>query len=419
MRKLLSLLLLLSLLITPVFAHPGRTDENGGHWDRSTGEYHYHHGYSAHQHYDMDGDGIPDCPYDFRDNTSHSSSGSSSSTATTAYSVTVTPKKSSTETTAAASVSSQPSGKKETGSYAGWIVSAVLVLALIRSSKSHQQEQSSLRHQLGKQLDEQSQTIQDLNDEIKVRESAFVVIKNNTDQKYAELLKEKTKCEHNYEEVKRELENLHAVLEKEKENANQRYAELLKEKSECEQNYEEVQSELKAIYAISEKEKENADQKCAELLKKKSECERNYEEAQSKLDTIYAVSEKEDGQTDKEQITSLSVKVCTLEDELESKESMIQELSYELDKHIRRERIPPKVYIGDDGLPVLLKAPTEKYGDYTAYLNTRTKIYHMDSLCAPYYAKAVHLFNVPESYRPCSKCAANTSRIVPDWYRKL
>ena len=341
MRRLLSILLLLSILITPVFAHPGRTDDNGGHWDRSTGEYHYHHGYSAHQHYDMNGDGIPDCPYDFRDNTSHSSSGSSSSTSATSYSVTVTPKKSSTETTAAASASNQPSGKKENRSYAGWIVSAVLVLALIRSSKSHQQEQSSLRHQLGKQLDEQSKTIQDLNDEIKARESAFVVIKENRDQKYAELLKEK------------------------------------------------------------------------------SECERNYEEAQSKLDTIYAVSEKEDGQTDKEQITSLSVKVCTLEDELKSKESMIQELSYELDKHLRRERIPPKVYIGDDGLPVLLKAATEKYGDYTAYLNTRTKIYHMDSLCAPFDAKAVHLFNVPESYRPCSKCAANTSRIVPDWYRNL
>lgn len=24
------------------FAHPGRTDSNGGHYDRSTGEYHYH-----------------------------------------------------------------------------------------------------------------------------------------------------------------------------------------------------------------------------------------------------------------------------------------------------------------------------------------------------------------------------------------
>lgn len=28
-------------------AHPGRTDSNGGHYDRSTGEYHYHNGGSA------------------------------------------------------------------------------------------------------------------------------------------------------------------------------------------------------------------------------------------------------------------------------------------------------------------------------------------------------------------------------------
>lgn len=31
-------------------AHSGRTDKNGGHYDRSTGDYHYHHGYPAHQH---------------------------------------------------------------------------------------------------------------------------------------------------------------------------------------------------------------------------------------------------------------------------------------------------------------------------------------------------------------------------------
>lgn len=52
----------LSLVVT-AYAHSGRTDSQGGHYDRSTGEYHWHHGMSAHQHYDMDGDGILDCPY--------------------------------------------------------------------------------------------------------------------------------------------------------------------------------------------------------------------------------------------------------------------------------------------------------------------------------------------------------------------
>lgn len=45
------------------FAHPGGTDESGGHYNRSTGEYHYHHGYAEHQH----PNGV--CPYDYNDNT--------------------------------------------------------------------------------------------------------------------------------------------------------------------------------------------------------------------------------------------------------------------------------------------------------------------------------------------------------------
>lgn len=60
--------LILGNVVLSVSAHSGRTDSRGGHTNRSTGEYHYHHGYSAHDHYDMDGDGIKDCPYDFRDN---------------------------------------------------------------------------------------------------------------------------------------------------------------------------------------------------------------------------------------------------------------------------------------------------------------------------------------------------------------
>ena len=57
--------------------HSGRTDAQGGHYDRSTGEYHYHHGYPAHDHYDMDGDGNVDCPYKFDDNTIHKNPNSS------------------------------------------------------------------------------------------------------------------------------------------------------------------------------------------------------------------------------------------------------------------------------------------------------------------------------------------------------
>lgn len=79
--RLLKLLVVLALCLSlsiVVVAHPGGTDSDGGHTDHSTGEYHYHHGYSAHQHYDQDGDGLLDCPYNFVDTTvSSADSGSS------------------------------------------------------------------------------------------------------------------------------------------------------------------------------------------------------------------------------------------------------------------------------------------------------------------------------------------------------
>lgn len=71
MRRVLLLAVcvcVLSVCQLSVSAHRGGTDANGGHTNKSTGTYHYHHGYSAHNHYDMNGDGTIDCPYDFKDN---------------------------------------------------------------------------------------------------------------------------------------------------------------------------------------------------------------------------------------------------------------------------------------------------------------------------------------------------------------
>lgn len=72
-KKAVIFLLLLILLCIPTAAHSGGTDENGGHIDHSTGEYHYHHGYPAHQH---DG-GV--CPYSFADKSSTTSGSGSKS----------------------------------------------------------------------------------------------------------------------------------------------------------------------------------------------------------------------------------------------------------------------------------------------------------------------------------------------------
>ena len=80
MRRLIifvfSIVLLVPLLSSVAYAHPGKTDSNGGHYDRDSGEYHYHHGYPAHQHTDGK------CPYDFDDRTGESSGSPSGSNTT-------------------------------------------------------------------------------------------------------------------------------------------------------------------------------------------------------------------------------------------------------------------------------------------------------------------------------------------------
>ena len=76
MKRIIVFISLLLLLSISVSAHGGRTDSSGGHIDSSTGEYHYHHGFPAHQHYDMDGDGDVDCPYEFVDKTEETSGSS-------------------------------------------------------------------------------------------------------------------------------------------------------------------------------------------------------------------------------------------------------------------------------------------------------------------------------------------------------
>lgn len=44
--------LLLIIISMSVCSHPGRTDENGGHWNRTTGEYHFHTGeYAGRNHF--------------------------------------------------------------------------------------------------------------------------------------------------------------------------------------------------------------------------------------------------------------------------------------------------------------------------------------------------------------------------------
>lgn len=64
------LMLFFSFACGSAYAHTGRTDSDGGHHNwQNGGEYHYHHGYPAHDHTN----GV--CPYDFVDNTRHEEGG--------------------------------------------------------------------------------------------------------------------------------------------------------------------------------------------------------------------------------------------------------------------------------------------------------------------------------------------------------
>lgn len=58
MKKIVLLFIVFVICSSVSFAHPGRTDSNGGHYDRSTGEYHYHNdGYIEESSMDNDQNG--------------------------------------------------------------------------------------------------------------------------------------------------------------------------------------------------------------------------------------------------------------------------------------------------------------------------------------------------------------------------
>lgn len=72
MKRLSVWVLAFCLLAGSAYAHPGGTDSSGGHYNRSTGEYHYHHGYPEHDH----PGGI--CPYKAKPTSTPRKSSSSS-----------------------------------------------------------------------------------------------------------------------------------------------------------------------------------------------------------------------------------------------------------------------------------------------------------------------------------------------------
>ena len=154
---LLPILLVLLFLPLRAYAHPGRTDSNGGHTDHSTGEYHYHHGYPAHDHYDMDGDGTLDCPYDFIDRTGQNSGDSISSGDTNQNGIISGQSsydRSDFEYPATANTSTEKEAK-EVPSWIYWIIGSQILLniAMFFALRKKNEEISSVRNEFRYKLD--------------------------------------------------------------------------------------------------------------------------------------------------------------------------------------------------------------------------------------------------------------------------
>lgn len=187
--KSILLFIVVSILITPVYSHPGRTDSRGGHYNKRTGEYHYHHGYSEHQHYDMDGDGVPDCPYTDK----ATKSASSSSSSVTVPSKQVVPVETTQTVTKSATNAPTISAKVNTGSGIGGIkVPFILLLAIIAFFliSANMTENDSLRTKVrGVEAKLAKSQMEASDNELKLQESQKVISKlqSEIDQKNNQL----------------------------------------------------------------------------------------------------------------------------------------------------------------------------------------------------------------------------------------
>ena len=100
LRFLVAAVLTFLILLPAANAHSGRTDSQGGHYNHSTGEYHFHHGHSAHQHPNgtcqYDPSGRTDWPISplspMTESDRSVSSGSSGKSSSSGSSVSITPK---------------------------------------------------------------------------------------------------------------------------------------------------------------------------------------------------------------------------------------------------------------------------------------------------------------------------------------
>lgn len=379
--------LMLSLVCIPTYAHPGRTDSNGGHTDHSTGEYHYHHGYPAHDHYDMDGDGILDCPYDFVDKTKQTNGNSSrnNTNAEKSYEIEVV-------SLSTIPVTAQPAPEEDVKEVPIWVHGIICVLAfsVIYLSASNKRKTDELK---------QAKKIQDQNEANHRKEISG---------------------------KEQELKNTNTLLDLSQENGHllcKRIKELESHVSDLTEKTGELE-DMCMQNALLREESTSLSQQI-EILKK---------ENQELMAATSAKGTEGSGQcyaTPPDwEIHNLEVKVDALNLELSNKNSQIASITHELQesreqldqvmhKDNRLKKIPQGISYARDGLPIYWKPnPKKPYGDYTVYWNEKSEIYHTDYFCSSYASKETHIFKIVDIARPCKKCAEGffDFKTVPDWY---
>lgn len=383
MKRIISIAICIFLLLSVcviAYAHSGRTDAKGGHWDRSTGEYHYHHGYSAHQHYDMDGDGIPDCPYDFEDKTG-SSSGKSSDTSKSSSPIYAQPYS---QPTLPSLETLPPNFMSSFGSI----------------SKKSPSQFATLKENTQEEVSSEMPTSVILIIFPIICIVAFVILvrsiisnsKGNDGSSTLRKIPYYNEYNQRITDAKSQEEENHKIQSV----STERYCgtPFIRQIQSLEAEVQALNSEL--------------DDETKQISKLQLELE-NARHLRENSQKEYEAMQKE---------------VHSLREVIETKNHQIHTLMLEL-KNAEAARsshnlAPEGISFAKNGLPVYWKPnPRKPYGDYTVYYNEKAKLYHIDPLCASYSANITHIFCVIDHARPCKKCAAGffDFTTVPEWFQ--
>lgn len=422
--KLFLICILFLLLPYVAYAHPGRTDENGGHYDHSTGEYHYHHGYPAHQHEN----GI--CPYESvtarEDNNSYPEGGFSRRIAEREKEATYPTKK------YYFNVSGEPDTQETLSSYTD-----TDYLAMQKQRDTFQKKAENLENKLSA-MHLNFQYLLVFTFSLSVFLIIYIVYLIITRKQYRKQAEQLT---HQLVAVSQENEDLKNT------DIYQKYSNIEKERNFFEQKTAEhtetintLQKELKEsrLYnqdlnnknqhltrKISELEVQLNDFVNCDLIIKNRHQETEIFSLTEKLNASqYQINllEGENARLQRYANTS-NIRISELEEYCDIIKEEIQKLSVNAvtipEQFLQKAEVPYGVIFDRDLLPhYFVNATVEKH--MHVYISPSGNCYHRKLGCSG-AAIPVHLFTVADTYTPCERCIPYEARNykLPKWYYEI